>query len=370
MRVPKNAHLWLPGWTASRIARLSRTRRVVDPVHLLLCIADHFEPNNRGADKALQRQRVCRWIREYPGLATRLRDADGRPLQHTFFFPAETYDPDLVSLLEELCSMELAEVEVHLHHDRDTSANLRARLSTFVSELVQRHRLLSRDRDGRPAYGFVHGNWALDNSLPGGRHCGVNDELSILMETGCYADFTMPSVPHESQSRIVNAVYHAIDDPDRPASHRRGPRARVGRAPDPAALLMIPGPLSVAWGGDRSRRWVPSLDVGAIDHRNRPTPARFARWVQAGVSVAGRPEWIFIKLHTHGAPESNADVLLGPAMAEFHESIAIAFNDGARFRLHYVTARELANIANAAIDGYAGDPNQFRDYRYRLVRRS
>ena len=42
------------------------------------------------------------------------------------------------------------------------------------------------------------------------------------------------------------------------------------------------------------------------------------------VSVAGRPDWVFVKLHTHGALERNAAVLLGPAMFTFHETIGRA----------------------------------------------
>ena len=29
-------------------------------------------------------------------------------------------------------------------------------------------------------------------------------------------------------------------------------------------------------------------------------------WVAQGIHVAGRPEWIFVKIHTHGAPEREA----------------------------------------------------------------
>ena len=46
-----------------------------------------------------------------------------------------------------------------------------------------------------------------------GRYCGVNDELTVLRETGCYADFTMPAAPDVSQTRTINAIYYAADDP-------------------------------------------------------------------------------------------------------------------------------------------------------------
>jgi hypothetical protein len=68
-------------------------------------------------------------------------------------------------------------------------------------------------------------------------------------------------------------------------------------------------------------------------------------------------------VYTHGAVEENAAVLLGPAMERFHREIGERFNDGRRHRLHYVTAREMANLVLAAEAGERGAPNDLRDYR-------
>jgi hypothetical protein len=62
------------------------------------------------------------------------------------------------------------------------------------------------DGAGSPAYAFVHGNLALGNSA-GGKFCGVDEELQILAETGCYADMTLPSAPDESQIPMINQIY-------------------------------------------------------------------------------------------------------------------------------------------------------------------
>src|SRR5437764_446696 len=77
---------------------------------------------------------------------------------------------------------------------------------------------------GRPAFGFIHGNWALDNCRVEGvrNFCGVNDELTVLAEEGCYADFTFPALFHLAQPRQSNSIYYAEDDPQRPKSHDRG----------------------------------------------------------------------------------------------------------------------------------------------------
>ena len=57
----------------------------------------------------------------------------------------------------------------------------------------------------------------------------------------------MPSVAYDSQSRLVNRIYFAIDDPRRPASHLTGPLATAGGGVPAGGLLMIPGPLALNW---------------------------------------------------------------------------------------------------------------------------
>ena len=38
------------------------------------------------------------------------------------------------------------------------------------------------------------------------------------------------------------------------------------------------------------------------------------------------------------------------------------YNDGKKFKLHYVTAREMYNIVKAAEAGRDGSPQDYRDY--------
>ena len=78
--------------------------------------------------------------------------------------------------------------------------------------------------------------------------------------------------------------------------------------------------------------------------------------------MKGRPNWIIIKLHTHGGPEENQEVLLGPAMDKMYSYLETQYNDGQRYKLHYCTARELYNIIKAAEAGEEGDPRQYRNY--------
>ena len=260
-----------------------------------------------------------------------------------------------------LCRLGLGEVEIHLHHDGDTSENLRQTLLTFKDLLARRHGLLARHREtGALAYGFVHGNWALDNSSPDGRWCGVNNEIEILRETGCYADFTLPSAPSPTQTRKINSIYYAIDDPHRTQVTRLGDRRRQRRIPRDG-LMIIQGPLVLNW---RRRKWgiLPRIENGCLQGNQPPTPDRLDDWLRARVQVPTRPDWYFVKLHTHGAPEANQRVLLGKPMVDFHLALARRAKEDPSFRFHYVTAREMYNLVRAAEAGWQGTVAEARDY--------
>ncbi|HVX09709.1 MAG TPA: hypothetical protein VHC22_00770 [Pirellulales bacterium] len=340
----------LPWQSLATLARPTAPRERDRPLHVFLCLADHFEPKRGGAPAHLAQDRVARWRHDYPRSVAGLADSAGRSPRHTFFYPAEEYEPDYLDLLAEICRQGLGEVEVHLHHNDDTSDHLRTTLVEFKEALHHRHGLLSRDAHGEITYGFIHGNWALDNSRRDGRWCGVNDELTVLRETGCYADFTMPSAPEECQTSTVNAIYYASDDRLRPKSHDRGQTAAVHRPPPSEGLLMIQGPLLFDW---RSRKWalLPRLENGELHGGRPPSIDRFWLWLRAGVTVEGQLDWRFVKLHTHGAHEANTAMLLGEPMRRFHESLAEAARRDESLRYYYVSAREMADLVHQAEQG-------------------
>jgi hypothetical protein len=350
---------WLGGYLLH--TRRRRAVRRGEAVHLLLCVADHFEPRWSGASDEVAAARVGRWLEEYPRLFGRFRDADGRPPRHTFFYPIDQYEAAPLDSLAELCRGGFGEVEIHLHHDHDTAANLRRTLLKYKRLLADRHGLLARHQaTGELAYGFVHGNWALDNSRPDGRWCGVNNELDVLHETGCYADFTLPSAPSATQTRTINSIYYAVGDAACSKSHDRG--VAVGTtAPADNALMLIQGPLMLGWKRGRWGRR-PCIENACIQASQPPTAERLDLWLKARVGAPQRPDWFFVKLHTHGATEANQRVLLGEEMVRFHEMLARRARADSNFHVHYVTAREMYNLARAAEAGWGGNVEDARDF--------
>src|SRR5262245_15147817 len=102
-----------------------RRRRQGEKTHLLLCVADHYEPKLGKANREIADRRVERWVSDYPRLFSRFRDNDGRTPRHSFFFPEEEYEPEHLDALAALCRDGFGEVEIHLHHDKDTAEGLR-----------------------------------------------------------------------------------------------------------------------------------------------------------------------------------------------------------------------------------------------------
>ena len=317
---------------------------------IFLCLVDHYEPQVGQPEQSIARERVEDWLERYPAIAARHRDADGHVPAHSFFYPYDEYDQWELDHIAELCAAGYGEVEVHLHHRDDTEETLRQKLRGAV-QTFSSHGLLSCWPDGRPAWGFIHGNWALANSRSDGNrnYCGVNNEIALLQQEGCYADFTFPAWTHMAQPRTTNCIYYAASDATRPKSYDTGSRARVGMTAQPG-LLLIQGPL-VPFAARTGARPRLAMDDSDIASYRRYHPSRLDRWVRAGIHVQGRPDRVFIKLHSHGAANANRAAMLGGDLEWLFTDAEARYNDGTRYRLHYVTAREMFNIVKATEAG-------------------
>ena len=339
--LPRHAELWLPGYIRNRLAAQPALRGA----RVWVAIADHWEPYWSNPSDETAAGRVALWVKHWPEIARRHADSTGRAPQYTFYYPQEEYRPRFLDSLAEMKRAGIADVDVHIHHDGEGQQNFVDRMSGFIEALVTRHGLL-RLSHGRPVFGFIHGNWALDNSRPDGRWCGLNNEITLLRDLGCYADFTMPSGNSPTQSRTVNTIYWVCDDPLKARSYDRGVAVKPG-VPGAGDLLMIPGPLGLRW----AERLKPRLETGEIACQDLPTPCRVQRWLDLAPRIGSD---IFIKLYTHGAQERHSSALLLQGGLERLFTLLV---EGCRrygHQLRYVSTWEMRQAVDAAVRGEAG----------------
>src|SRR5262245_54695413 len=109
MNLPRHAEFWLPGYVRNRVGHWTSRNEVAHTVktehgvhRVWLAIGDHFEPYYQRVDAACACERVDTWIRQWPSIAARYMDSNGRPPKYTFFYPEEEYDP---GLMDKLASM-------------------------------------------------------------------------------------------------------------------------------------------------------------------------------------------------------------------------------------------------------------------------
>lgn len=285
------------------------------------------------------------WERRWPEIAASApRDSQGRPPCFTFFYPQEEYDREIVSRVAALTRDETTDVEVHLHHFHDNAASLRLKLDEFTQRLREDHGLLHTHR-GEKVFGFIHGNWALDNSHPEGFGCGVQGELQVLRDAGCYADFTMPSLPSPTQSRMLNRIYWTNGDPARPRGFDTGTEVTPGGGRQ-GDLLMIPGPLGLRFRD----RLMPRMETGEMASYDLPTPYRTRRWLDIAPRIG---EDIFLKLYGHTAREDNAATLLGagPGTGTLARMFRLVSEEASRqnLELHWVSAFGMFQAVDALV---------------------
>ncbi len=337
MRLPRHSQIWLPGYLRDRLSAFARR----PGKRLWLLFADHYEPLWNGADEDTGAERVARWATHWPAIAARFQDSAGNPPRYTFFYPEEEYRPCLIEPLARMTAHGIADVEVHLHHDGEGHQNFVDRISSFTARLFSRHGLL-RKENGKITFGFIHGLWALDNSRPDGRFCGLNNEISLLRDLGCYADFTMPSGASPTQARLINTIYWAVDDPEKPKSYDTGVPLTPGSA-STGDLLMIPGPFGLRW----AQRLMPRIEYSELCSYDPATEYRVRRWLELAPRIG---DDIFLKLFTHGTQERHSQYLLEGGL-DFTLSLITRECRRTGLDLHFSTAWEMRQAVDAAVRG-------------------
>lgn len=340
MKLPRHAEIWLAPYLKDR---LRKSTRFAKPKRAWVAITDHYEPLGQGASFETALRRVGLWREKWPRIADDApRDASGQRPQYSFFYPQEEYRRELLDDIAEMVRLGVGDVEVHLHHKDEKRDTFVQKVTDFCRCLTDDHGLL-RKKDGRTVFGFIHGNWALDNSLPGGALCGLNGEIALLRDLGCYADFTLPSVPSSAQGRVVNQIYWCTANPDnRPRSFDRGIEAQMGGGKQ-GDLLMITGPLGFRFG----TRLLPRVETGEIARYDMPTRSRARQWFHLAPRIG---DDVFIKLYAHGAPEKNLEPLLDSGLANLFRWVAEEA-DRQGIEVHWATAWQMYQAADSLIHG-------------------
>jgi hypothetical protein len=344
------------------------------PTHVIFAFVDHFEPT-----MALPDPEVTMWIDDYKAMADRHMDADGRHPIHSYFLicepgiTTERLDATLARL-NHVAYSGFGEVELHLHHglidesvrtQEEATTDFLNILSKAKTQYNARGALLTAEPSPKCTFGFIHGMWALDDSrlewwpgspTPHRAYCGVNRELDLLKQNGCYADFTFPAWGTMEPS-VEASIFYATDD-DGPASYKTPSNIHYVEVDQPPRdeLMIIEGPYGNA-----------NIGVLPGNYNDWPGLFRMRDWVGQRVHVLGKGDWIFVKVHTHGCAGDLTmpalwDCFFGLAMDTFYSEIENTYNDGRAWKLHYVSAREMYNIVKAAEAGMTGDPADYRDF--------
>jgi hypothetical protein len=352
--------IWLPHYLAKHIKETFCNTNIT--THIYISICDHFEPYCNKADKHTARKRILTWVDKYPKIAERFIDSSGKHPRYTFFYPEEEYDFEDMKILGSMCDTGIGEVEIHLHHDNDTHENLKNLLLDYKKRLHEKHGLLSLDKiTGEISYGFIHGNWALNNSRPDKKWCGIDDETSILLDTGCYADFTFPSAPSSTQTRKVNSIYYAKPNSNKSKAHNWGVNSQVGKIN--TGLLMIQGPLCLDWS-NRKFNILPRIENGDLCARNMLNKERLYRWLNQNIVVRCAPSHKFIKIYTHGAQDRNIEMIFKNNILENFFKTFLELAEECKAKIFFTSAREMVNVIKSLESAIENKENYNLDTRY------
>jgi len=330
---------------------------------IVFCLCDHFEPAWKGEEAKNFQPFLNGWEKSASGFT----DSGGSHPKITFF-GHEGMDGAVLERILPFARKGYGEIELQIHHGseddtgKDNSEKFR-RIVQARRDLYRKYGFCHYREEGeiRFRFGFVHGNWALDNSRVDekGRRCwcGVNSELRILGELGCYGDFTFPAWGTMTPTTLVDRPFYVKDDPDPKSYDKKENIQPIHAGGQPW------GDLAILQGPDCNEAWNPN---------SPPTLERMKEWIAHNVIVEGQPKWVFVKLHTHtmlywwkkgeGMDARAADVFYGDTAKTFLRDILSYFNDGVKYRLHFVSAREYYNITRAAQAGKTGNAGDYRDF--------
>ncbi len=339
---------WIPHYLKGLFTRVKVTGK---PTDIMFLFVDHFELNGH-------EDRLHAWTVDYPAIAKKHKDSDGQSPTHSFFYALDLMHEHELAAMKPVIDAGYGEMELHWHHDHDTPISFVSKLDSAMDIFHKYDYMLPYKANQKACFSFIHGNWSLANSR-GDHACGVDNEVQILKDQGCYSDFTYPALFSEAQPPMINNIYYC-NKLDQAACYFKGRDVQVGMAEKDDEFMIFQGPMTINWF-DWRHKWHPTVEDGDINkYPTHDDPKRIDAWMRQKIHVKGRPEWQFVKVFCHGAQDHKS--VVSDTTDRMHSYIEEKYNDGEKYRLHYVTAREAYNIVKAAEDGKEGNPNSFRDY--------
>ena len=287
------------------------------------------------------------WLSQFRQISDSHKDSYGNKFRYTWFYPYDHHNGLVLKQLSEMVYKGYGEVELHWHRPPEIAQKFPHMLEEAIDWFHKYGALMSSEPPYLTHFGFVAGNWDLDNCRG---LTGINNDLEVLYRHGCYADFTFSTIGTDCQPRMVNTIYYAFDDPKKPKSYDVGVPVQVGKPRK--GLMIFEGPLLFTWKNA-------GLEYGAVEYYAVPNSERINRWIDANVHVKGKPEWVFVKVYSHGC--QSAEVILNHYLNSMLSSLQNICQER-EIKLHYMTAREAYNVVKAAEAGERGNPEQYRNY--------
>jgi hypothetical protein len=290
-------------------------------------------------------------LRAFASLATKHIDSDGKKFQLTFACPGRNHDSITLNMLTEYCRRGLGEVEYLIPWDYSSEASMR-------EELEQGLRRFNSYGWMKAANSEIRFAVVREGSGSEGGEADFQWQASVLSDLGCYADMSYPGVRRSRPQSMVNTMF--MVSPADKEQYNESDELRAGRL-GKGGLLVIKGPFLIDWT-DWRLTLRPYVEDGHLSPEAPPDPGRVDSWVRANVHVIGQPNWIFVKLMIDGLSDAASARSLRHSLDRSLMYLEEVCNDGERYRLRYVTAREMYNVAMAAQALKSGNAGLFRDY--------
>ncbi len=308
------------------------------PVNIYLSLCDYFHPFSGSVSQEIAEHRVVTWCKEYLKLSKLHVDSSGNHPIHSFFYSEADYNPRLLDVLYRLHKEKLSDVEILIPYIEEPLDNFKHKIEEFRDALFYHHGFLRKSAEGSIRYGFatemknIYGN---KNII---RNNALLKKLSILLETGCYADFSLFSKKiHREYLKIINLSFKA--------SFVSGLSETFSDNSIYKDLQLVLGPTANGW---LNRKWgiFPYLETGEISSIRNFESFRINSWLQNCIRIDSDIINLFIKLHTFGGLDQNIRYLLGESglhqMFTCFEKLCANNN----FVLNYVSAYEMYEKIN------------------------